>query len=276
MSILVTGATGNVGRHLVEQLSGAGHRVRAFTRRPDSARFPDGVETAGGDLLDPASFEAALDGVTALHLLTTLAPSYEPLSIEYATELVGLAAKAGVRHVTVLWNGQRDPLEEAVERSGLGWTHLHPGSFMSNDLAWAEEIRSEGVVREPFPDAAHRMIDEADIAAVAAAALTAEGHAGQTYTLTGPEALAVPARVAAIARAAGREVRYEELSRAAAHERMRGMGIDDEAADFVLDWNADPSNDEELAANAADIAAITGRPAGTYAEWAERHAASFR
>ncbi|WP_081913380.1 NAD(P)H-binding protein [Glycomyces sp. NRRL B-16210] len=272
MSILVTGATGNVGRHVVAGLAGAGRRVRAFTRRP-GARFPGGVEVAVGDLADPAGFGAALDGVTAVHLIAAQGSGFATVPLEAPEELVALAVEAGVRRVTVLWNGQPGPVEAAVERSGLEWTHLRPGGFMSNDLGWAEAVRSEGVVREPFPEAAHRLVDEADIAAVAVAALTEDGHVGRTYALTGAEALTVPERVAALARASGRAIRYEELSRAAARERMIGAGLDADSADFFLDWHAGSQAEEP--AEAADIAAITGRPAGTYARWAKRQAPLF-
>lgn len=100
MSILVTGATGNVGRHLVRQLTEAGHSVRALTRDPNAAEFPDGVEAVKGDLSDHASLRTAFDGVTALHLLASQGASFDAL--ERPEELLAMAAKAGVERVTVL------------------------------------------------------------------------------------------------------------------------------------------------------------------------------
>ncbi|THV23540.1 NAD(P)H-binding protein [Glycomyces paridis] len=272
MTILITGATGNVGRHLVERLAAEGHPVRALARDPDAVRFPAGVETVAADLTDPSSVEAALEGATGLHLMSALGSTN--LTLPNAPELLAAAAKAGVRRVTVLWNGFRGPVEEAVEASGLEWTHLQPGEFMSNAATWADDIRSEGVVREPYGRIAHAPTHPADIAAVGAAALTTSAHAGRSYPLTGPQALAVPDQVAAIAEATGRDLRYVELTREEGAERMRAMGMEDAAIDYVLDWRADPP---AWTAEPSDLVEqITGAPARTFAQWAAEHAALFR
>lgn len=272
MTILITGATGNVGRHLVEQLAAAGHPVRALARDPSAVRFPEGVETVAADLGDLAAFEAAFEGVTGLHLLTALGSTNETLP--NSTEIAAAAVKAGVRRVTTLWNGYRGPVEEAVEASGLEWTHLQPGEFMSNAVTWAEEIRAEGVVREPFGLIAHAPTHPADIAAVGAAALTTGEHAGQSYLLTGPEALTVPDQVAAIGEAIGRELRFEGLTEEQGRERMRAMGMSDEAVDYVLGWRADPP--AWTAEPSGLVERVTGRPARTFAQWAREHADEFR
>jgi uncharacterized protein YbjT (DUF2867 family) len=281
MSILVTGATGNVGRHLVNRLAAAGHRVRALTRDPDAAAFPDGVEAVSGDLGDLSSLQAAFDGATALHLLSSHHPANEPpglgeVPLPHPEDLLATAEEAGVRRVTVLWTGTIGPVEEAAMRSGLEWTIVQPGNFMANARLWAEDIRTEDVVREPFAHIAHYVVHEADIAAVAAAALTGEGHAGKRYTLVGPEGLTVPQQVRILSQALGREIRYEELTETQAKDRMRALGIDDEDIDFIVGWNADQANEDDLAAAAADIAAITGRPPRTFADWAAEHTGDFR
>ncbi|MCC3762032.1 NAD(P)H-binding protein [Glycomyces sp. TRM65418] len=281
MPILVTGATGNVGRHLVGQLAAAGHRVRALTRDPDAAAFPDGVEAVGGDLADPSSLKAAFDGATAVHLLSSHQPANEPpgageVALAHAGELLAMAEQAGVRRVSVLWTGAQGPVEEAAKQSGLEWTIVQPGNFMANARLWAEDVRTEGVVREPFAQVAHYVVHEADIAAVAAAALTGEGHAGKEYTLVGPEGLTVPQQVAILSQAVGREIRYEELTEEQAEDRMRELGMGDEDIDFIVGWNADQANEDRLAAEAADIAAITGRPPRAFAQWAAEHADAFR
>jgi uncharacterized protein YbjT (DUF2867 family) len=272
MTFLVTGATGNVGRHLAAQLAAAGHPVRALTRDPGSARLPAGVEAVAGDLTDFASVEAALEGATGLHLLTAVGPTN--LTVPGSADIAAAAVKAGVRRVTTLWNGYRGPVEEAVEASGLEWTHLQPGEFMSNALTWAEDVRGEGVVREPYGEVAHAPVHPADIAAVGAAALTTGAHAGRAYELTGPEPLTVPDQVAAIAAAAGREVRYEALTPEQGRERMRAMGMDDATIDYVLGWRADPPAWTTRASDTVERA--TGRPARTFAQWAREHADAFR
>ncbi len=202
MTILVTGATGTVGRRVVEQLLERGERVRALTRAPERAEFPPGVEVVGGDLEDPASLAPALRGVTGLHLITFGGEFSAPL--ETGDEILALAEEAGVRRVTVLHGGGDTPMETAVRASGFAWTVVMPVEFMANALEWAPGIRSEGVVREPFVDRLSAMVHESDIGAVAAVALTEDGHGGQEYLVTGPEALTVRDKTTAIGAARAR------------------------------------------------------------------------
>ncbi|MCC3765082.1 NAD(P)H-binding protein [Glycomyces sp. TRM65418] len=272
MTILITGATGNIGRHIIRLLTAADHSVRALTRDPAKADLPAGVEVRAGDFTDFASLEAALEGATALHLMTAFGPANT--TVPNSRDLFAAAEKAGVRRVTLLWNGYAGPVEEAVEASGLEWTHLRPGEFMSNALGWAEQIRTEGVVREAYGEIGHSPVHEVDVAAVAAAALTEEGHAGKAYMLTGPEVITVPEQVAAIAAAIGKDVRYEAEPPEGARERMRALGFEEDAIDYVLGWRADPP--EFARTVSKDVEAAAGRPAKTFAAWARDHADAFR
>ncbi|AXK34079.1 NAD-dependent epimerase/dehydratase family protein [Streptomyces armeniacus] len=272
MTILVTGATGNVGRNMVEQLVRAGQHVRALTRDPAAARLPEGAEAVAGDLNDPPSLARALDGVTGLHLITIGGAGGETLGT--APEIMELAARAGVRKCTVLWSGTEGPVEEAVEKSGLEWTMLQPVEFMSNMRGWIESVRDEGVVREPYGAERSALVHEADIAAVAVAALTGDGHAGRRYVVTGPEVLTVPGKVRALSEALGRELQFIELDEAQARENMRAAGATDEVIDFVLGWHADPP---PMAYTVLPtVEEVTGRPARTIAQWAEENAELFR
>lgn len=138
--------------------------------------------------------------MTAAHLIT-FGDGYAPLTT--GPEIVAPARRAGVARITVLKGDVvPSPLEEAVVAGGLAWTFLAPVEFMSNTLEWADAIRDDGVVRDGFADVRSAMVHDGDIAAVAAAALTGDGHAGREYWLTGPEALTAPERVATIARPA--------------------------------------------------------------------------
>lgn len=180
MTILVTGATANIGRKVVDHLVAAGAgAVRALTTDPARAALPEGVEVALGYLREPETLPAALEGVSAMYLAPT------PDTVE---EVLRLAREAGVERVVDLsgeheswWGG----VAKAVEASGLAWTHLSPGDFMENTLSWAPQIIATDAVREPYPEGRSTPIAMDDIPRVAAVALTTPGHEGRSYPLTG-------------------------------------------------------------------------------------------
>lgn len=272
LTVLVTGATGNVGRPLVAGLLAAGHRVRALTRDPGRADLPVGAEVVAGNLADPASLATAFAGVDAAHLITFDGADLSPLRT--GAEIVKLAQTAGVRRVTLLaGDASKSPLEQAVEASDLEWTRLSPVEFMSNALEWAESVRTEGVVREGFPTAKSAMVHEADIADVAAVALTSPGHAGREYWLTGPEALTPPEKVRVIAEVLGREVRYVELSRDEVVAQWRAAGFTEPDIEFFLAMRTNPP--EAGYTVLPTVPEVTGRPARTFAEWVAEHRAAF-
>jgi uncharacterized protein YbjT (DUF2867 family) len=274
MTYLVTGATGKAGRHVVDHLLRAGHPVRALTRDPAraAARLPAGVEVVAGDLTRPDSLEPALAGVTGLHLLTAAGEDYATLRT--GPRIVELAREAGVRRVTVLWNGAPGPVEEAVADSDLEWTRLQPVDFMGNTLGWADDIRTGNVVREPFGDALNAVVDEYDVGAVAAAVLTGDGHAGRAYTLTGPAALSARDQVRVIAATIGADLRFVELSEEQARQRWRDAGHGEELVDLLLAWRADPPAAAYTVV--PTVAELLGRPPRGYATWVAEHAAAFR
>ncbi|GAA1660008.1 NAD(P)H-binding protein [Glycomyces endophyticus] len=271
MTILVTGATGTVGRHLVEQLSGAGHRVRALTRDASRARFAPGVEVVEGDLTDVASLRPAFAGATAAHLITFGGDDGADLS--NGRELVALAAESGVERVSVLSGWAPTSVESALRASAIGWTLLAPVEFMSGALEWAPEVEDSGTV-STLATFASAVVHEADIAAVAATALTEDGHAGRTYHLTGPEALTPKERVRLLAEALGRDITYVHLTEDQERERLRGLGYPQDYVEFGIQLATNPP------AQAGDVhdtvQAVTKHPARTFAQWAAEHADRFR
>jgi uncharacterized protein YbjT (DUF2867 family) len=269
---LVTGATGTVGRQVVAELLRLGRPVRALTRDPGKADLPGGVEVVRGDLTDPDGLTAALDGVSGLHLITFGGEYFAPL--ETGPRIVELAREAGVRRVTVLNGGGPTPLEDAVRASDLPWTVVMPVEFMANALEWADGIRTRDEVCEPFTGRLSAMVHEADIGAVAAVALTEDGHAGQEYLVTGPELLTVRDKADAIAAARGRAVRLVELTEAEAVARWRVEGRPQDVIDFLLEVYGDTPPEGRTVLDT--VQKVTGRPARTFAEWARAHAGAFR
>jgi uncharacterized protein YbjT (DUF2867 family) len=283
MKVLVTGATGHVGRHVVTQLVSSGHEVRALTRQTDAV-FPPGVEAVRGDLLSPDSIP--FDGVSRMYLFP------EPRT---AREVVARAVKAGIERIVTLSSGAvtggfdtdfQLPVEQAVEASGAEWTHVRPGDFASNTLRlWGPMVRAERVVRYAQPEAPSLAIHDGDIAAVAVTALLEDGHTGRWYDLTGPALLTRRDQVAAIGEALGEEVRFEEVSAAEAREILRAQGgWAAENADFLLGFSEysaggtslDDVDWAEVLKPLPTVEEVLGRPARTYAQWARDNADAFR
>jgi uncharacterized protein YbjT (DUF2867 family) len=272
MTILVTGATGNVGRYVVKHLAESGHSVRALSRNPEKANLPSGVEVVAGNLSDPASLIPALEGVTAVHLINfDGSEGYAPLTT--GAEIVALAAKAGVKRVTVLRGGDKGTVENALEASDLDWTFVQPVEFMSGAFDWIDSIREEGVVRAPFASVRSAMVHDSDIGAVIAAVLTQEGHAGKTYTLTGPTAMNIPQKVAAISEALGREITYVELSEAQARDAWREQGLPDEVIEFFVMAHGNPP--AQAYTVLPTVEQITGHPPLTLADFIREHASRY-
>lgn len=268
MTTLVTGATGNTGRHVVAELVRRGERVRALTRNPAAAagRFPAEVELVAGTHTAPERLDAALDGVSRLHITVTAGLA------EVGPELVRRAVRAGVRRITVVWGGGVGPVEQAVADSGVEWTRLEPQEFMSNTLNWIESVRTEGIVREPY-DFPSALVHEADIAAVAAVALLADGHAGRAYNLTGPQSLTPRERIAILSRAFRRDIILVPITHEQAVDRLMATGVSREDAEYVIGWYSAPSDASTTVVDT--IEQVTGRPARTFAQWAAEHAERF-
>jgi uncharacterized protein YbjT (DUF2867 family) len=272
MIFFVTGATGTVGRHIVEQLMLAGQQVRALTRNPAKANLPDGVELVAGDLTAPETFAHALEGVTGMHLINF--DSGAGAQLQTGPRLIELAKQAGVRRVTVLRGGDENALEQAIIASDLEWTLLQPVEFMAGILDYAPSIRAEGVVRVAFADRLTAIVHEADIGAVAAAVLIQGGQAGKTLTITGPEVLTPRAMTRALGATLGRDISFVELTEEQAREQWRAEGYPNEVIEFFV-W-AHGNTPEVGYTVVPTVEHVTGRPARTFAQWAAEHIDAFR
>ncbi|MEU4766878.1 NAD(P)H-binding protein [Actinosynnema sp. NPDC023794] len=277
--IVVTGATGNVGRTLVRALVEAGEQVTAVSRGVSARDLPAGARHVRADLTEPESLEPAFDGATALFLLTSGDFTTNGGDGTVLGDVLDLARAGGVERVVQLSSqgvgtGRHSPeLEEAVTRSGLAWTVLRPGGFASNSYAWAGTIREQRLAAAPFADVALPVIDPDDIAEVAAVTLRGAGHAGRTYVLTGPAAVTPRQQVAAIGDALGEPVRFVGLSRAEAKAAMTAF-MPEVIVDTTLDILGTPTADERRVS--PDVDRVLGRPARSFADWAARNAAAFK
>ena len=278
--IVVTGATGNVGRPLTQALAKAGEQVTAVSRH--AAAMPDGVRHVPADLAEPQGLTPALDGAKALFLLLSgdlHAPEARP------TDIIDLAAASGVRRVVLLSSQgvatrpfgpsriAMRAVEVALSESGLDWAVLRPGGFASNALAWAESVRTQGTVAAPFGDVGVPVVDPADIAEVAAACLLDDRHAGGVFELTGPEVITPRQQSQAIAAALGSPVRFHELTREEAKATMTRF-VPPELADDTLDIISAPNPAELLIS--PDVERVLGRAPRPFHNWVARSIAAFR
>ncbi|MFF2045448.1 SDR family oxidoreductase [Kitasatospora sp. NPDC058170] len=278
--IVVTGATGNVGRPLTRALAEAGHQVTAVSRH--AAAVPDGVRHLAADLAEPTGLEPALTGAEALFLL--LSGDLHAAEASPA-DIIGRAATSGVRRVVLLSTQgvATRPLgatrivmravEDVLRESGLEWAILRPGGFASNALWWAESIRARRVVAAPFGDVGVPIIDPADIAEVAAACLLEDRHTGGVYELTGPEVITPRQQAEAVAAALGSPVRFHELTRDEAKAAM-ARSMPAELAEDTLTILGSP-NPAELRVS-PDVQRVLGRAPRPFADWAARNVAAFR
>ncbi|MEV1076848.1 SDR family oxidoreductase [Streptomyces sp. NPDC050211] len=280
--ILVTGATGTIGSEVVRQLAARGAKVRALTREPAKAGVPSGVEVVRGDYLDPGSLDAAMSGVTAAFLLGVPGPDSR-----HDQDLVAAARAAGVHRLvklSAIGTGDPDvgpsgdwhvPGERAVRDSGGEWTILRPSTFASNTLSWAPAVREGKPVPNMTGDGLSGVIDPRDVAEVAARVLVDGGHAGRTYTLTGPEAISVPGQAAALASVLGRPIATQDLSPDETRDHLLTVwGFDEAQAAGILAGTAFVRGGGNAVVT-EDVPELLGRAARTYREWAEDHRQAF-
>jgi len=278
--ILVTGATGTVGRQVVSQLLATEGRVGALTRDPASANLPDGVDIRRGNLTIPQTLDACLDGVDVVFLVWTADSRAVSRAIEqiarYARQIVFLSSPHQTPHPLFQ---QPNPLaamhaeiELSIQRSGLDWTFLRPGMFAANARSWwAPQIRAGDVVRWPYADAPTAPIHEADIAAVAVSALLDTRHNGADYVLTGPQSLTQREQVEIIGDVIGRQLHFEEIS---PEEARRELGFPLPAMNMLLNaWAAAVGQPALVTSTVADI---TRNPARSFRDWVIENVEEFK
>ncbi|MGW2477770.1 NAD(P)H-binding protein [Streptomyces sp. NPDC001665] len=278
--ILVTGATGTIGREVLRRLP-SDRPVRIMARHPERVTgAPPAARIVHGDFTDPASLTDALHNVHTAFLVTN------PDGADDA-RFLDPARAAGVRHIVKLSAAAvTDPVaddlitrrqrhnEDLLRASGIGWTLLRPRAFMSNTLSWARSIRSGQVVRAPYGSSVNACVDPGDVAEVAAMALTGRDHMGAAYTLTGPQALSAVEQTAQLAELLGLPLRFEELSPQQARTAL-GARYPTDIASALLE-SARRQHSGFKAFVDATLPGLLGRPARTFRDWAAAHLDSFR
>jgi uncharacterized protein YbjT (DUF2867 family) len=280
--ILVTGATGNTGRALVDALRSRGAPVRAMVRaEADSSRLPAGVAVTVADFDDSASIAAALKGAGRAYLVTPSSEEAEAQQRGFAD----LAAQAGIDHLVVLSQLAADEsspvrflryhgaVERHVRDLGIGYTFLRPNLYFQGLLAFARTIAAEGRFYAPIGDATVSAVDVRDIAAVAAIALTEPGHEGATYTLTGPASITHTQIAAALSAALGREIRFIDVPPEAFADSLNGILPPWQVQGLLEDY-AHYRRGEAAAVSAA-ITDMTGRPPTDIEQFARDYAPAF-
>ncbi len=278
--ILVTGATGNVGRELVPQLLAAGEEVRVLVRGLRRAvHLDDRAERAVGDLDRPETLEPAMVGVRALYLIA---------SSRQVANAVAVARVSGVSHVvrqSTIEAGAVPPLgpgrwhredEVLIESSGIAWTHLRPTMMMVNTIAWwAESICGEGAVFFPGGDGRVSPVDPRDVAAVGRAVLTQRGHEGRAYEVTGPELLTIGRMVEVLSRVLGKPLRYVDIPERAAGVWMAKRGVPLRLVDALVE-TLGALRSSRFAYVADTVERLTGREGRSFEAWCRENVAAFR
>lgn len=282
MTYLITGATGDIGSKLVQLLVQRGIRPRVFVRDAKKAHayFSNSVDVFTGDLADPSSLQPALEGVDKLFLVNS-GPQI-PARDEAAAKA---ARTAGIQHLVKLssmdvqhglaigaWHEQG---EAAVRASGVPFTFIQPTGFMSNLLAWATSIKTEGIVHSSTGEGKRPFIHSSDIAAVATEVLISHNYEGQSLPITGPEALTFAEATTRIGAAIGRQLTFQPISDEQARERYAKIsGSSEETEAHIALWRA--IREGRLATITNIVERILGRKPINLDQWANENAAAFR
>jgi uncharacterized protein YbjT (DUF2867 family) len=282
--ILVTGATGNIGSQLVKQLIAKSADVRVVTRDEKKvSHLHPAIKAVIGDRQDPTVIKKALQGTDKVFLLPVLIDEKH----EADRLLIDEAKRANVDRIVMISSGvlrsnPKNPIgvlhrevELLIEESGIPWTVLRPGGFMSNALRfWADTIKSLATVFNPTGDGKSAPISPYDIAAVAAGALTTAGHEGKTYDLTGPELLSTHDQVNILSKVIGKPIQCIDIPAEVAAERLESIGLPEPLIQGLYDvWIRVRNNEGTDQTN--EVERLTGQPAQTFETWCREHRSAF-
>jgi uncharacterized protein YbjT (DUF2867 family) len=275
--ILVTGTPGNIGTPLAQHLLRQGRKIRLMVRNPKKQDQvvadlqSRGAEIVQGDFGDPGSLADCFTGIESAFLLVPVALE----TAEWKSNFIRTAKQNGVERIVNLsvsganstapvdlfrWHWEA---EQTLESSGIAWTHLRPTDLARfNIRSILPTVPSQGAFYSTIGDGRVAMVDEEDVAEVAAAVLTEEGHVGKKYVLTGPKALSYAEVATALSTKLGKPVKYIDIDPVQAKQAMIGAGLPDWVADFVNDLR-ELEKKGGASGPTADIQHVLGRPPRT-------------
>jgi uncharacterized protein YbjT (DUF2867 family) len=285
-TIFVTGATGNIGGNVVRELLARNQKIKVDMRSKDKGEIftKQGIATAVMDFNDPQSIEAGLAGIEKVFSMTPLVPGFIPMALNF----VKAAKKAGVKHIVRLSGMGADALqpitvgkwhreiEKAIEDAGIDHTFLRPNSFMQNYINFAgHTIKTQSAFYFPQGDGKMSYVDARDVGAVAAVALTKDGHRNKAYTITGPDAVSNYDIAKILSTVTGRTINYVDVTEDAARNGMREAGVPDIMIEMLMELYA--INKAGYTATVTDaVEKITGKKAISFRQFAADFAQAFK
>lgn len=281
-TILVTGATGTIGREVTKRLAAQGASTRAAVRDRTKARkeFGDEIDLVTFAFEDERFFAEALEDVEKVFLLPPLMPN----QLQLTNAFVDAAQSAGVQHIVKLsaigietetfaageWHKAN---ERHIRKSGLAFTFLRPNSFMQNFINYFPP--RDGAIYLPWGSGKASFVDARDIASAAARALTDEAHKNKIYTLTGPAALSIDEVAHTLSRSTGRDIKYVDVPESAARDAMVNAGMAEWQVDLLMELHA-INKQSRWSTITSDVQKVTNKPPIDFREFARNHVDKFR
>ncbi len=275
MTYFVTGATGTVGKHIVDQLVKRGEKVRALTRNPEKREASAAIEWVKGDLKNPETFKEALQGIDGLYLIGSTDKMGDD-ELVTSPDIISLAEEAGVKKVVLNAVYGDDELRDAIKNSSLEWAFVQAAGFMANALemnGWKEAIQARSVIKEPNLNKGSALIHEEDIARVVVTVLLENQHHAKTYSINGKEAITVAEQLDTLSNALSVPIVYQEQTLQEMKEELKRAGASEKEIAFYVEMTEN-TPEMGIVPNGL-VEKLTGKSPKTFYQWVEEHKGLF-